>query len=251
MPSSILIKWTIVIIWNLSFTEAQITDTSPTVLSELETWVNVSFALWATEWSIFEEIYDWKVAISFCIVMLRWLSKRLDHNPKLNSTSSLHFLVLRSLSCCWPKEFRASSTLVDGNEWNWWLWWEIITCSSKLLSYSWFHLLMIKISNWSRECFLSSRLFTRLSISCATLGWLLLGAIILLSWWLIRYLLGWSSASSTIRHSTVKHTALSWSLWRTSTLTTERVWLWNVDFVFCCRCSRVKALIGHLEKFWH
>ena len=173
MPSSILIQWTIIIIWDLCFTKAQIANTSPTVLSELETWVNVSFALGATERSIFEEVYNRKVAISFCIVMLRWLSKRLDHNSKLNPTGSLHFLVLRSLSCCWSEESRASPTFVDRDKWHRWLRWEIIACSSKLLCYSWFHILMIEISNRSRECFLSSWLFTRLCISCSTLGWLL------------------------------------------------------------------------------
>ena len=181
--------------------------------------------------------------------MLRWLCKRLDHNSKLNPTSGLHFLVLRSLSCCWPKEFRASSTFVNRNEWHWRLGWEIIARSSKLLCNSWFYLLMIKISNWSRECFFSSRLFSRLCISSATLGWLRLGTISLLSWWLISSLPGWSSTSSTIRHCTIKHTAFCWSLWRTSTLTTKWIWWRDVDFVFSCRCSRVKALISHLQKF--
>ena len=181
--------------------------------------------------------------------MLWWLCKRLDHNSKLNPTSGLHFLVLRSLSCCWPQESRASSAFVNWNKWHWRLGWEIIACSSKLFCNSWFNIFMIEISNWSWECFLSSRLFSRLCISCATLGWLLLRTISLLYRWLISSLPSWSSASSTIRHCTVKHTALCWSLWRTSTLSTKWIWLWDVDFVFCCRCSRVKTLIGHLQKF--
>ena len=86
MSPTIFIQGAVIMIRNFSLGKAHVAHTDFTILSELKGWIYVRFTLRTSERTVFEEIDNWKVTITLCIVVLRWLCKRLDHNTKINST---------------------------------------------------------------------------------------------------------------------------------------------------------------------
>lgn len=122
------------------------------LLNELESSVDVRLASLASHGSRFVESCHWDFCCTSLIIRLCGLCERLYHESKINSTSCLHCLILRSIHDSWPKKPGSWFTFInrierDSSR----RWWELNRCSSIVLKMSCSDLNFVQKPSWSRQ----------------------------------------------------------------------------------------------------